>query len=124
MSTITNLKELEEKGTLEWADKIIFTVNEQIIEYKVYSFNLQKDRLSNGEIDNDRIFKILNLDRKEISEKTYGYESKDNSNNGWWPESNNDDYFALTRLVKELYKIIEERKPVYTKYNRFEIMDI
>ena len=41
-----------------------------------------------------------------------------------WPETKIDNFPALTRLVAELYRIIEERKSKFTKFTRFEIMDI
>ena len=74
-----------------------------------------------GKKENDEIFNILNIDKNELTEKAYNYETNVSE---FWPTSKNNDYQALTRLVKELYKIIEEKERVYTKYNRFEIMDI
>ncbi|KKM04412.1 hypothetical protein LCGC14_1764530, partial [marine sediment metagenome] len=35
-----------------------------------------------------------------------------------------EDFPALTRLVKELYLIIEEKEMTFTKFTRFEIMEI
>ena len=72
---------------------------------------------------NSLIFTVLDIDKYELTEKAYGY----NLEIGSWPVSEQDDYPALTRLVKELYTIIEkieEKEIKYTKYNRFEIMDI
>jgi len=118
MSTITCLKELEEKGILELNDIVVFYFKEDIIEYIV-----KEDYLNCKFYKNDEIFEILKINKNKIAKKTYNYKT-DIENKGFWPESKINDYLALTRLVKELYRIIEERKPKYTKYNRFEIMDI
>ena len=119
MSTITCLKELNKRECLELDDIVIFTINEEKIEYRI-----QDDYLHNikGYKDNDEIFIILDIDKYEIAEKAYKY--KTNKPNSIWPTSKNKDYPALTRLIRELYTIIEEKNKVYTKYNRFEIMDI
>ncbi len=125
MSTITCLKELNEKDHLEFDDIVIFTVNEQIIEYRVTKkFNKDNLFLFIGNKHNDEIFKILDINKNKIAEKIYEYKPINSENNNFWPETKEDDYNSLTKLVKELYEIIEERKPKYTKYNKFEIMDI
>lgn len=55
---------------------------------------------------NDKIFDILSIPSKEeFATNAYGYDC----HGGAWPECNRDDYEALTRLVIELYKIIEEK---------------
>ena len=115
MTTITCLKELNKRKCLELDDIVIFTVNEETIEYTVTNCYLHNYRNHNF-----RIFRILELDKSKLAVKTYGYKI----DTGFWPESKINDYPALTRLVKELYTIIEEREIKYTKFNRFEIMDI
>ncbi len=127
MSTITCLKELNEKGCLGYHDTVIFTVKEQIIEYKItfrYLLNQKNDLSTNDEIFNDEIFRILELDKNKMAEKAYNCKRNYNFKDNFWPETKTENYPSLTRLVKELYIIIEEREPKYTKYNRFEIMDI
>ena len=122
MSEITCLKELEEKGTLEFKDVVIFTVKEKEIEY-----NRQKNYLYTYNNYNDKIFRILEINKWEIAEKAYRYKpfNIDSSfSDVNWPESEVEDFSALTRLVEELYRIIEKKKPVFTKFTRFEIMDI
>ncbi len=118
MAVITCLKELEERRELQNNDIVKFTVkNKEIIEYNVWLSFL------NTTDNNNKIFKILeisDIDKYKLAEKIYGYKpTKDQ-----WPESENNDFPALTRLVKELYLIIKKREPVYTKFTRFEIMDI
>ncbi len=117
MSTITNLKELNKRKCLKYEDKVIFTVKEQKITYEV-----KETFLSNKNNSNNKIFMILNIDKSIIAEKTYGYETRSMTSD--WPTSITSDFPALTRLVRELYIIIEEKEPKYTPYNRFEIMDI
>ncbi len=120
MSTITCLKELEEKGKLEHSDIVEFTVKEQIKKY-IVKHNFLQDK---SFCDNAKIFKILEINKSEIVEKAYGYKENNDLGPGQWPYSENDDFPALTRLVAELYLIIEEREPVCTKFTRFEIMEI
>ncbi len=113
MAEITCLRELEEKDIIE------FTVEKQIIKYHICNKCLF-DHINNNVNDNNKIFRLLKIDKYDIATKAYRYKSLA----GVWPSSRENDYPALTRLVKELYKIIEERKPVYTKFTRFEIMEI
>ena len=114
MSTITCLKELN-KRVLEYEDIVIFAINEQVISYTV-----RMNHLQNNNYLNDEIFDVLDIKSYELATKTYGY----TVSKGSWPSSKYRDYPALTILVKELYTIIEEKEIKYTKYNRFEIMDI
>ncbi len=113
---ITCLKELEEKGELTEIDIVKFTVKKQIIKYSVCYTCLSL--INSGY--NDKIFEILKINKYKLTEKTYGYKA----NSGMWPSSEYRDYPALTRLVKELYSIIEEPVKGYTKFTRFEIMEI
>ncbi len=125
MSNITNLKELKEHKELKLYDKVIFTINEEKIEYEVKGTYL-KDLSSNNYLsNNDKIFRILKLNKNKLAEKAYKVKRTGNpENDNYWPETKGEDYPALTKLVRELYTIIEEKEPKYTKYNRFEIMDI
>ena len=121
IATITCLKELNKRRCLEFYDKVVFTTNEEEITYEVGDNYLN----NTGEVKsgkNDKIFRILKLKKYEIAEKAYGY--KVISDISDWPTSEHEDYPALTRLVRKLYTIIEKRDIKYTKYNRFEIMDI
>ncbi len=116
---IINLKGLEDKKELQFDDIVEFTVKEKIIKYIVkYDHLLNKDH-KRGKLNNE-IFRILKIDKYKIAEKAYGYKQK----YGMWPCSKNEDFPALTRLVAELYIIIEKRKIVFTKFTRFEIMEI
>ncbi|HUS50609.1 MAG TPA: hypothetical protein VMZ91_10620 [Candidatus Paceibacterota bacterium] len=118
---ITCLKELNERKYLEIDDIVKFTIKENTITYTVRSAFL---KIFNGK-NNDEIFRILDLDKDKLAERIYGYKrSVDYPGANYWPEIEMSDFPALTRLVRELYTIIEEKDKVYTKYNRFEIMDI
>ncbi len=125
MSTITCLKELKEKGELKYTDIVEFIVNKEILKYEVENSYLHY--LKDGK--NDEIFKILEIDKYILAKNIYKYkptikESEPISFLRIWPETKDHDYPALTRLVKELYRIIEGQETVYTKFTRFEIMDI
>ncbi len=122
MAEITCLKKLEEKGVLQLDDIVEFTVNKEIIvKYKVCTFFLMNNKFGPN---NDEIFNILKIDKNKMAKKIYGHNRNIEQPIGLWPNSNHNDFLALTRLVKELYKIIEEKNTVYTKFTRFEIMEI
>ncbi len=112
MATIICLKDLKEKGELEYKDIVEFTVEKERIKYKVWSCFLNNSQSEKDEIKNDEIFKILKIDKMKLAEKIYDYkiEGTWSSNNGYWPKSNDNDFPALTNLVAELYKIIEKKK--------------
>ena len=118
MTVITNLRELEEKLYLEEGDIVKFIVKEQIIEYRVLRRFL--NHLDTYCKHNNKIFEILEIDEYKLATKAYKYKT----DTGYWPYSKHKDFPALTRLVKELYLIIEKREIKYTKFTRFEIMDI
>ena len=119
---ITNLKGLENRKELQPNDNVEFTVKGETIKYIVQLDFLFNRGYEYGTINdvNDRIFKILDINKNKIAEKTYGY----TKGHGVWPVSEGKDFSALTRLVKELYLIIEKKEIVFTKFTRFEIMDI
>lgn len=115
---INNLKELNERKILEYEDKVIFILPEEILKYEV---NRRYLGYKNIFSKNDIIFKKLKLDKKKITIEEYGY-----WNNGVWPWANS--YEDLTKLVKRIYKEIDKKyfieKIPIKKFTRFEIMDI
>lgn len=122
---ITCLKDLEEVKRLAREDIVEFTVGEESVKYDVQCYYLS--HFSNDYLKNDMIFKMLELDKYKFAEKAYGY---DINRKGYWPNSKNYDFEALTKLVKELYKIIEDRWPSVPEgvfepiENRWDILDI
>ena len=124
MSTITCLKELKEKGELKYTDIVEFIVNKEILKYEVENSYLHY--LKDGK--NDEIFKILEIDKYILTENIYKYKpiikGPEPIFHSVWPETKTNDFPALTKLVAELYRIIEKQKPIYTKFTRFEIMEI
>lgn len=94
MAVYRCLADLQGK-TLELND-IVYLKN---IRYCVYPKFLMEPSANN-----EKIFNVLSIPSKEVfASNAYGYESAFGS----WPECRRDDYKALTRLVIELYKIIE-----------------
>lgn len=124
MAEIHNLKELNALGKdLRDDDSIYFTTPENEFKYKVYSSCLFiVADLPNTILLNDVIFKDLNLNKDEkykLAEKCYGYKT----NIGNWPSYVDNDYPAAERLIREIYKMLDEIniKPITS---RFEILDL
>ena len=96
---------------LNSGDKIIFTIKDRNYIYTVYSQYLN----NKGSYYNDQIFKDLKLDKYKFFSNCYGYEP----GKGDWPESKNEDYFALTKVVEALFPYCDEvtvnNKIVYSK---------
>lgn len=83
--------------TLEYGD---------IVYLKGIRYTVQSRFLKEEYVNNDKIFDVLSISSKEeFATNAYGYDCY----GGAWPECNRNDYEALTRLVIELYKIIEEK---------------
>ncbi len=115
MAEITCLKELEERGILQEKDIVEFIIKEQVIRYKVQNTHLHNLK---SEITgyNDEIFNILKINKWEIAEKTYKYEpinKKTHVAPNQWPEVKWKNHPLFTRLVAELYRIIEKRTSIY-----------
>ncbi len=126
MSKITNLKELEERRVLQREDIVIFIIKEKIIKYKVNVYHLDNLKKPSRSEYNDEIFRILKINKAKIIKKAYG-ENLVNPNTiiePYWGTLKKENFPALTRLVKELYLIIEKPVNGYTKFTRFEIMEI
>ena len=62
-------------------------------------------------ISNDFIFDELNLDKYQFCTMMYGYEHKE----GDWPETDGEDYPALTRAVVCLMHLAEARSQARIK---------
>lgn len=96
---------------LNSGDKIIFTIKDRNYIYTVYSQHLD---IKDSDY-NDQIFKDLKLDKFKFCYDYYGYEP----GKGYWPESKNRDYTALTRVVEALFpycdKVIVDNEIVYSK---------
>ena len=103
MTIYTNAKQLEGK-TLEWGDRVKFTFNDGIeLTYEVsHTFLNNVDRC-----DNSLVFRKLgmttNKEKYAFASKIYGYET----DTGMWPETEEDDFEALTKLVIALYELID-----------------
>lgn len=85
---------------LEHGDKLFFTVGDKVFHYTVADSFLN----CRSSVDNDAIFIALGLNRTEkidLASVHYGYRS----DQGDWPQFNNRDCAAATRLVKALYDL-------------------
>ena len=86
---------------LKMGQEIIFTIKDKNYIYTVYPKHLS---IKNLEYNNDQIFKDLKLDKYKFFSNCYGYEP----GVGSWPESKNEDYFALTKVVEALFPYCDE----------------
>lgn len=86
-----------------------------IIKDKNYKYKVHKSFLNGEYYNNDQIFIDLKIDQIKFAYSAYGY----NPGNGFWPESNYEDFAALTRLVEALFpycnKVIVDNEIVYSK---------
>ena len=85
---------------LKMGQEIIFTIKDKNYIYIVYPKHLSIKNLEY----NDQIFKDLKLDKYKFFSNCYGYEP----GVGSWPESKNEDYFALTKVVVTLFPYCDE----------------
>ena len=85
---------------LKMDQEIIFTIKDKNYIYIVYPKHLSIKNLEY----NDQIFKDLKLDKYKFFSNCYGYEP----GVGSWPESKNEDYFALTKVVEALFPYCDE----------------
>ena len=96
---------------LKCGQKIVFTIKDKNYIYTVYSNHL----CIKGAGYNNQIFKDLGLDKFKFCSDCYGY----NPYRGDWPESENGDYAALTRVVEALFpycdKVTVDGNIVYSK---------
>lgn len=95
---------------LKNGQEVIFIIKDKNYKYKVHKSFL------NGEYsNNDQIFIDLKIDQIKFAYSAYGY----NLGNGFWPESNYEDFAALTRLVEALFpycdEVIVDNEIVYSK---------
>jgi len=129
MTKIHNLKELNKLARdLESGDYIHFTTKQEVLKYKIKlssNSRLYLENFNNAN-NNDSIFNNLNLnfiEKNKLAEKCYGYKLP--SSGGDWPWCNHNDYKALERLIREIYKILGEKdiKPEPIK-SRFELLDL
>ncbi|MCO6500480.1 MAG: hypothetical protein J5I47_08905 [Vicingus serpentipes] len=90
---------------LEHFDNVLFAIEgEEPLLYEVVY-----NHLTNlGDGGNVAIFKLLKVDKYDFCTKAYGYETID----GDWPESEFEDYGALTRAVNAIYDLIEKPKKI------------
>lgn len=74
-------------------------------------FIVRSTYLSGDGCENDKIFKLLGLDKYKFCRECYGYDEKD----GQCPECHSEDYQALTRLALAIFAKIEGRSSVCSK---------
>lgn len=84
---------------------------DDIVELKGITY-IVTDRYLSNQADiyhNNKIFNILNIkDVHSFCSSLYGY----TTTSGMWPDYRKCDFSAATRLVKALFKIIEDKKDV------------
>lgn len=95
MATYRNLKDLGSDILREY----------DIVYFGELKYNVRSSYLYSSKSSNEKIFKRLDIDKYYFCHDHYGYEP----GTGDWPQSKEGDYKALTRVVKALFEIIEEK---------------
>ena len=88
------MEQLKEK------QEVVFTIKDKLYTYRVYPSYLS----GMGTFTNDQIFIDLNLDKYKFCSDCYGYKT----DCGAWPNSKDNDYAALTRVVEVLFPYCDE----------------
>lgn len=128
---IHNLKELNALGRdLKIDDEIYFTTKNKTFRYQIWDCHV----INKNDTDNNAIFKYLRLDREEtkkLAEKNYGYnikrENMYNLSSSDWPEFEENDFRAIERLIREIYKLLGDDSDYNLSeriISRFEILDL
>ncbi len=130
MAVIHNLKELNELGRdLDYHDYIHF-----ITPYKEYRYSIHKDYLKILDLEYSYaiIFKYIglnNIEKYNLAEKCYGYKTPERCQHPEnWPHYKKNDYQALERLIREIYKRLGDSSIKINNEefitSRFEILDL
>lgn len=126
MSVVRNLKELKEAEFLIKGDMVVFCFKKENgtkveMAHKVsqgYS-GCFLDNIDYG--DNAKLFRVLDINEIGFCEKSYGYSPE---RQGQWPYAKEHDYKAITRVVKDLYILIEGVPEKIEEVDRFSLMDL
>ena len=100
------------KTYAELKDKVLKSDDKVFLKGTIYK--VCASFLSGRDGHNDQIFDQLKIDKNEVAKKCYGYEP----GTGIWPESDFQDYAALTRLVLYLFKKIENSPEIHEDSQR------
>lgn len=116
MATYNCFTELQDK-VLKLFDRVILEHDgfdvEFKFEFKVESFQLAEIN-RNFHFEN-KIFHLLGLDAWEFCEQHYtklpnGWEHRKRNYPNFWPIYRTNDYESITKVVLELFRLIEEQK--------------
>lgn len=109
-TTWTSAEHLWE-NILMYGDKVLLGE----CEYDVHIKYLLCQRGSNS-----KIFNLHGIDKEALAEQSYGYRPI----GGEWPSSRDKDYPALTRLVKNIFKIISPMTPPSETLTAQQVIDL
>ena len=129
MSTVRNLKELEEAKLLIKGDMAVFCFEKENGTKVKMTHEISQSYsgcfLNNVDHGNNSIlFTELDIDKIEFCEKSYGYPS---AGQGQWPYAKEHDYKAIARVVRDLYMLIEgvqKKVEEIEEIDRFSLMDL
>lgn len=129
MNKVQNLKELEEVELLLKRDIVVFCFKlenggkgEMTHRVGQSSSGCFLDNIDSG--NNAKLFTELDIDKIEFCTKSYGYPPEAD---GQWPYAKEHDYKAITRVVRDLYMLIEgvqEEVKEIEEVDRFSLMDL
>lgn len=101
---ITNINDMKKEPELRWKenDTVTFTIKGEELTYVLRP---KYWMLSSGSA-NDKVFNLLEVDPAEYCTKHYGYKGFIPCQNGW-PETKNENYTALNRVMEAILKDVE-----------------
>lgn len=117
--TIDNYELLKERP-FKLHDKIVFDYNFKIVTYRVREKWLSCD---DHPLLESIIFKELGIEEPiSFCSNYYGYHARDVASE-YWPDSEQYDYAALTRVVIALFNIIAEKFSI-PQYKKLELTSV
>ena len=118
---INNLEELDAYGVLRYGDMVNFHIEDDELKHKVDMSDKYPYLYYFGYESNNCIFKHLRLDGTKVCTEEYGYVPP---LDGIFPYARQDDFGALTRVVRRIYKEMGDTYDDETEIDRFSLIDL
>ena len=109
-----NKHNFQDIKSIKYDDRIIFNEN--------HVYSVASKYLRGENCDNEDIFEYIHVDKYDFCEKAYGY----HPDNGFCPECKLEDYPALLRLIKaifrKMYPCIKKKDTFEETLDQFEVV--